>query len=372
MLSQLKNLDLSHNLISSFPWSDLRNLSALQLLKMNHNRLGSLPRDALGALPDLRSLRINNNRLRTLAPGTFDALSALSHLQLYHNPFHCSCSLVWLQAWAASTRVSLPEPDSIACASPPALQGVPVHRLPALSCVPPNVHLSMEPPPEAPGSPLPSGLTLMVHCVAEGQPTPRLQWQLQIPGGTVVLAPQVLSGEDGGDGAEDGEGEGDGYGPTQTEAPTPTPAHAWPAPPATPRFLALTNGSLLVPFLSAKEAGVYTCRAHNELGANSTSVRVAVAAAGPPKHAPGAGGDPDGQAPTSERKSTAKTRGNSVLTSKPEGKIKGQGVGRVSLLGDSEMGPEQEEAEEEAGEGEEADTGEGKTKWTGLCSVGDL
>ena len=349
VLSQLKNLDLSHNLISSFPWSDLRNLSALQLLKMNHNRLGSLPRDALGALPDLRSLRINNNRLRTLAPGTFDALSALSHLQLYHNPFHCSCSLVWLQAWAASTRVSLPEPDSIACASPPALQGVPVHRLPALSCVPPGVRLSVEPPPEAPGSPLPSGLTLMVHCVAEGHPTPRLQWQLQIPGGTVVLAPLVLSGEDGGDGAEDGEEEGDGDGPTQTVAPTPTPAHAWPAPPATPRFLALTNGSLLVPFLSAKEAGIYTCRAHNELGANSTSVRVAVAAAGPPKHAPGAGGDPDGQAPTSERKSTAKTRGNSVLTSKPEGKIKGQGVGRVSVLGDSEMGPEQEEAEEEAG-----------------------
>ncbi|XP_046506050.1 immunoglobulin superfamily containing leucine-rich repeat protein 2 isoform X1 [Equus quagga] len=350
VLSQLKNLDLSHNLISSFPWSDLRNLSALQLLKMNHNRLGSLPRDALGALPDLRSLRINDNRLRTLAPGTFDALSALSHLQLYHNPFHCGCSLVWLQAWAASTRVSLPEPDSIACASPPALKGLPVHRLPALSCAPPSVRLSVEPPPEAPGSPLRAGLALMLHCVAEGHPTPRLQWQLQIPGGTIVLEPPVLSREDEGDEVEDGEGEGDGDGPTQTEAPTPTPAPAWPAPPATPRFLALTNGSLLVPLLSAKEAGVYTCRAHNELGANSTSVRVAVAAAGPPKHAPGAGGDADGQAPTSERKSTAKGRGNSVLPSKPEGKIKGQGLDRVSVLGESE-GLE----EAEAGEGEEAE-----------------
>ncbi|XP_006932440.1 immunoglobulin superfamily containing leucine-rich repeat protein 2 isoform X2 [Felis catus] len=352
VLSQLKNLDLSHNLISSFPWSDLRNLSALQLLKMNHNRLGSLPRDALGALPDLRSLRINNNRLRTLAPGTFDALSALSHLQLYHNPFHCGCSLVWLQAWAASTRVSLPEPDSIACASPPALQGVPVHRLPALSCAPPSVRLSAEPPPEAPDSPWPAGLALLLHCFAEGHPTPRLQWQLQIPGGTVVLEPPVQSGEDYADGAEDGEEEGDGDGPTQTEAPVPTPAPAWPAPPANPRFLALTNGSLLVPLLSAKEAGVYTCRAYNELGANSTSLRVAVAASGPPKHAPGSGGDSDGQAPTSERKSTAKGRGNSVLPSKPEGKIKGPGLVRVSILGETEAGPEEEE---EAGEGEEAE-----------------
>nr|XP_010592182.1 LOW QUALITY PROTEIN: immunoglobulin superfamily containing leucine-rich repeat protein 2 [Loxodonta africana] len=167
VLSQLKNLDLSHNLISSFPWSDLRNLSALQLLKMNHNRLSSLPGNALGALPDLRSLRINNNRLRTLAPGTFDELSALSHLQLYHNPFHCGCGLVWLQAWASSTRVSLPEPDSIACATPPALQGVPVHRLPTLPCAPPSVRLSSEPEPEAPGSPLRAGLTLVLHTWRE-------------------------------------------------------------------------------------------------------------------------------------------------------------------------------------------------------------
>ncbi|KAM6201849.1 immunoglobulin superfamily containing leucine-rich repeat protein 2 [Rhynchocyon petersi] len=348
VLSQLKNLDLSHNLISSFPWSDLRNLSALQLLKMNHNRLGSLPGDALGALPDLRSLRINNNRLRTLAPGTFDELSALSHLQLYHNPFHCGCGLVWLQAWAASTRVSLPEPDSIACASPPALQGVPVHRLPALPCAPPSVRLSVEPAPEAPGSPLRAGLTLVLHCTAEGHPAPHLRWHLQIPGGTVVLEPPALKEEDGGDGVEDGEGDGDG--PMQTEAPTPTLAPAWPAPPATPRFLALANGSLLVPLLSAKEAGVYTCRAQNELGANSTSIRVAVAATGPPKHAPSAGGEPGGQTPDLERKSTVKGRGNSVLPSKPESKTKGQDLTRVSILGETEAGPEEEE-----GEGEETD-----------------
>ncbi|XP_030740183.1 immunoglobulin superfamily containing leucine-rich repeat protein 2 [Echinops telfairi] len=367
VLSQLKNLDLSHNLISSFPWSDLRNLSALQLLKMNHNRLGSLPGDALGALPDLRSLRINNNRLRTLAPGTFDELSALSHLQLYHNPFHCGCRLVWLQAWASSTRVSLPEPDSIACASPPALQGVPVHRLPALPCAPPSVSLSTEPAPEAPGHPLRAGLALVLHCAVQGYPAPRLQWHLQIPGGIVVLEPPALREKDDQDGAEDGEGERDADEPTQTEAPTPTPpAPAWPAPPATPRFLALANGSLLVPLLSTKEAGVYTCRAHNELGTNSTSLRVAVAASGPPKHGPGTGSEPVGQSPGSDRKSTTKGRGNSVLPSKPESKTKGQGLPRVSVLGETEVGPAEEEGEEEAEDQVPADPGEEQR-----CDQGD-
>ncbi|XP_069899011.1 immunoglobulin superfamily containing leucine-rich repeat protein 2 isoform X2 [Dipodomys merriami] len=359
VLSQLKNLDLSHNLISNFPWSDLRNLSALQLLKMNHNRLGSLPRDALGTLPDLRSLRINNNRLRTLEPGTFDALSALSHLQLYHNPFHCGCGLVWLQAWAASTRVSLPELDSIACASPPELHGVPVHRLPALACAPPSVRLSAEPsppPPGAPGSPLPPGTALLLHCAAEGHPAPRLQWQLQIPGGSVTLEAPGPSGEGDGDPAHQqiGEEGEEGGEPTQTEPPRPTPAPVWPAPPAAPRFVALANGSLWVPTLSAKEAGVYTCRARNELGSNSTAVRVAVAAAGPPKHAPGEGGPAGGQAPTPERKSTAKGRDNSVLPAKPEGKgSKGQGQAGAAGGGGGEADAELREEEEEEGEGEE-------------------
>ncbi|XP_048185517.1 LOW QUALITY PROTEIN: immunoglobulin superfamily containing leucine-rich repeat protein 2 [Perognathus longimembris pacificus] len=365
-LGQLKNLDLSHNLIASFPWSDLRHLSALQLLKMNHNRLRALPRDALGALPDLRSLRINNNRLRALEPGTFDALGALSHLQLYHNPFHCGCRLVWLQAWAASTRVSLPELDSIACASPPELHGVPVHRLPALACAPPRVRLSAEPaPPGPPGAPRRPGSALLLHCAAEGHPEPRLQWRLQIPGGSVTLEPPSGGEGDDGDAAppagEEEEEEEEGAGPTPAEPPTPAPAPVWPAPPAAPRFVALANGSLWVPLLSAKEAGLYTCRARNELGANATALRVAVAAAGAPKHAPGGGGEEAaaaagparGPAPGSsaERGPGAQGRDNSVLPAKPGGKGKGRG-------GAGAAGAPGEEADGEDGEGEGAEEGE--------------
>ncbi|KAL1791024.1 immunoglobulin superfamily containing leucine-rich repeat protein, partial [Sigmodon hispidus] len=49
-LSQLKSLDLSHNLISEFAWCDLHNLSALQLLKTDSNELAFIPWDAFRSL----------------------------------------------------------------------------------------------------------------------------------------------------------------------------------------------------------------------------------------------------------------------------------------------------------------------------------
>ncbi|NXL80931.1 ISLR2 protein, partial [Leptocoma aspasia] len=138
VLAQLKNLDISHNQIVEFPWRDLRNLSALQLLKMNNKRMALVPPDAFRTLKDLRSLRINNNRFATLAEGIFDSLGSLSHLQIYNNPFECSCALRWLKRWMESTLISIPEKDSIACALPERLRGVPLARLPELRCAAPT------------------------------------------------------------------------------------------------------------------------------------------------------------------------------------------------------------------------------------------
>ncbi|KFQ42766.1 Immunoglobulin superfamily containing leucine-rich repeat protein 2, partial [Nestor notabilis] len=126
ILVQLKNLDISHNQIVDFPWQDLYNLSALQLLKMNNNHMALVPQGAFHTLKDLRSLRINNNKFTTLAEGIFDSLSSLSHLQIYNNPFECSCKLQWLKKWMDSTLISIPEKDSITCALPDQLRGVPV------------------------------------------------------------------------------------------------------------------------------------------------------------------------------------------------------------------------------------------------------
>ncbi|XP_043845032.1 immunoglobulin superfamily containing leucine-rich repeat protein 2 [Dromiciops gliroides] len=324
VLVQLKNLDISHNQIVDFPWADLRNLSALQLLKMNNNRMAALPADAFRNLRDLRSLRINNNHFSFIAEGTFDALTSLSHLQIYNNPFDCTCRLLWLKAWAENTLISIPERESITCASPPDLKGVPLGSLPALQCAPPTVRLSYQ--PNVDGAELQDGLALALHCVATGHPVPQIQWRIETAGGALLIER-----------------------PNANEAGEETPLLS------PQRFLAFSNGTLLIPHLSKKEEGTYTCRANNELGSNETSVSVAVA--GPQKYPPAS---PRGELPGlgskgsgGDRKASGKGYGNSVLTSKSEERTKSRGPwggqGRASAARTSGV-PEDVEVEAEAEE----------------------
>ncbi|NXQ46909.1 ISLR2 protein, partial [Catharus fuscescens] len=297
VLVQLKNLDISHNQIVEFPWQDLRNLSALQLLKMNNNRMAAVPLGAFRTLKDLRSLRINNNRFATLAEGIFDSLSSLSHLQIYNNPFECSCALQWLKRWMETTLISIPEKDSIACALPESLRGVPLARLPDLRCAAPTVQLSYS-PSSLDTAELPDGLSLSLHCTVSGSPPPEVRWKIRTAGQSLEL---------GGSGADSAAKEEPP--PQQQREPE--------------RFAVLKNGTLVIPRLSKREEGTYTCVATNEVGSNQSSVNVAVA--GAQKHPLVPGGDPlggKGQA-GGDKKPGAKGAKNSVLTPEERGKALG-------------------------------------------------
>ncbi|XP_066052201.1 immunoglobulin superfamily containing leucine-rich repeat protein 2 [Chamaea fasciata] len=291
VLVHLKNLDISHNQIVEFPWQDLRNLSALQLLKMNNNRMAAVPPDAFRTLKDLRSLRINNNRFATLAEGIFDSLGSLSHLQIYNNPFECSCALRWLKRWMESTHISIPEKDSIACALPERLRGVPLARLPELPCAAPAVRLSSAPALEPAG--LPEGFALSLHCSASGSPPPDVRWKIRTAGQSLEL---------GGSGPESAAKEAP---QRQQEA---------------ERFVAFKNGTLVIPRLSKREEGTYTCVATNEVGSNHSSVSVAVA--GAQKYPPGPGRD-DRKGQAGDKKGGAEGAKNSVLTPEESGKALG-------------------------------------------------
>ncbi|XP_054859062.1 immunoglobulin superfamily containing leucine-rich repeat protein 2-like [Eublepharis macularius] len=290
ILAQLKNLDVSHNQIVDFPWGDLRNLSALQLLKMNNNRMGHLPGDAFRTLRDLRSLRINNNQFSAVAEGTFEPLTSLSHLQIYNNPFNCTCQLMWLKNWTENTLISIPERDSISCAAPEKLRGIPLARIPYLQCAPPLVQLSYH--PNLDRTRLYYGFTLALHCKATGLPQPEVSWRVQTAGQTLEIQSPASEGDGNALPAEGARAEQE-------------------------RFRAFGNGTLLIPHLSKKEEGTYTCLAANEVGSNQTSVNVAVA--DPQKDPGGPLADPKAQ-PGGRKAADGKASKNSVM--KPEERSK--------------------------------------------------
>mmetsp|Transcript_19464 Transcript_19464/g.47541 ORF Transcript_19464/g.47541 Transcript_19464/m.47541 type:complete len:273 (+) Transcript_19464:2-820(+) len=80
----LRNLDLSANQLQSLP-SEIGALESLQWLQLSHNRLRSLPPE-IGSLLRLEELNLHDNRLHCL-PQQIRKLSALRSLNLRENHF---------------------------------------------------------------------------------------------------------------------------------------------------------------------------------------------------------------------------------------------------------------------------------------------
>lgn len=292
-LIQLRNLDISYNKIVNFPWEDFHNLTALQLLKMNNNEMVNLPKDAFSTLKDLRSLRINNNRFTTIVQGTFTALIAMSHLQIFNNPFACSCSLEWLRDWITSTKISVPDQVSIVCETPEQLKGTQVTNIPKLDCKAPTLTISSE--PDVDSAELSDGLKVVLNCETTGSPKPQVSWEV-IAGNQNHLFVLPSTGETGDVPVND---------KTTNN-----------------RFLVFGNGSLIIPRLSKKEDGNYSCYAVNDVGRAESSVRVALSAS---KKTTNSGPDStlDTVRSPVKKPTEAKTSKNNVINwSKPEDKTK--------------------------------------------------
>lgn len=295
-LIQLRNLDISYNKIVNFPWEDLLNLTALQLLKMNNNEMVNLPKDAFSTLKDLRSLRINNNKFTTIVQGTFTALSSMSHLQIFNNPFTCSCSLEWLRDWIGITKISVPEPNSIVCEAPEHLKGTLVTSIPKLDCTAPTVRISYEPNIE--NTEIYEGVMVILNCETTGSPAPQVSWEVTA-GNQNHLFPLPSTGE-------------------MNDAPINDKT-------TNNRFLVFRNGSLVIPQMSKKEDGNYSCSAVNDLGKAESGVRVAMAAT--QKH--GSDSKPDStvdkiRPSVNKKPAEPKISKNSVINkAKPDEKTKG-------------------------------------------------
>lgn len=307
LMIQLKNLDISHNKIVHFPWEDLANLTALQLLKMNNNEMVSIPKNAFSNLKDLRSVRINNNKFTTIVQGTFDALTAMSHLQIYHNPFICSCNLEWLRDWITKSSISIPDQNSIVCDAPSHLKGTQVTSMPTLDCKAPSVSITYQPNIEK--TELYEGYLVMLYCETKGTPKPDVTWEIYT-GNQLITFPLPAIVE-------------------KIEIPVN-------GPPTNTRFLVFQNGTLIIPRMSKKEDGNYTCSAVNDMGKAEGSVRLVVA--GTKKHAINSMLDTKAPSHLPEDKLGSKGSKNSVISmwSKSEEKTKSLPTGTSLIARDRE------------------------------------
>ncbi|KAK5867354.1 hypothetical protein PBY51_011854 [Eleginops maclovinus] len=290
-LIQLRNLDISYNKIVNFPWHSLLNLTALQLLKMNNNEMVNLPKDAFSSLKDLKSLRINNNKFTTIVQGTFSALTSLSHLQIFNNPFTCSCSLEWLRDWILTTKISVPETNSVSCEAPEHLKGTMVTLIPKLDCKAPTVKISYEPNIE--NTELYEGSMVILNCEALASPTPQVSWDVTV-GNQNYLFPLPSTGE-------------------VNDVPINDKT-------TNNRFLIFRNGSLIIPRMSKKEDGNYSCSAVNDLGKAENSIKLTMKAA----QKSGSDSTVDKIRPSVKKPAEPKmSKNNDINWNKPDEKTKG-------------------------------------------------
>ncbi|NXU67161.1 GPIX protein, partial [Horornis vulcanius] len=89
---------------------------------------GSRGLRSLPALPRLtRSLHLHNNSLASIPAGALDSLGHLQQLELWDNPWHCDCHILYLKLWLED--FSAPALARLRCASPAHLRMKPLGQL---------------------------------------------------------------------------------------------------------------------------------------------------------------------------------------------------------------------------------------------------
>ncbi|XP_033102341.1 uncharacterized protein LOC117105329 [Anneissia japonica] len=104
----LKEVDLSHNSILSFPSGVFQNLFALMYLYMSNNKIYELKNQAFVNSNRIQAISLHDNSLTTINENVgFQNLRQLQKLNVAFNSFLCDCNLVWFRKWINSTNVTV-------------------------------------------------------------------------------------------------------------------------------------------------------------------------------------------------------------------------------------------------------------------------
>ena len=131
-LVSLRVLSLESCGLSIIPSSLFANLTNLTTLYLGQNSISSWGPDAFRSLKKVYNLGLNNNKISVINQSSFEELASLRILDLSHNPFQCSCALLWFREWIDSTHVSLffqytypfPKRHIYSCATPKGKSGM--------------------------------------------------------------------------------------------------------------------------------------------------------------------------------------------------------------------------------------------------------
>ncbi|NWY03895.1 LRRN2 protein, partial [Nothoprocta ornata] len=218
----------------------LINLPELTKLDMTNNpKLSFIHPSAFHRLPQMETLMLNNNALSALHKQTVEALPNLQEISIHGNPLRCDCVLRWVNS--TENRVRFIEPQSTLCAEPPDLQRRHLRAVPFRDMT--DRCLPLIPAQSFPARlEVAAGDDVSLHCRALAEPEPDIYWVA--PSG-VKLLPSAQGG----------------------------------------RYRVHPEGTLEIRGISAREAGLYACVAHNLLGAATKSVSVTVGSAFPPSEA---------------------------------------------------------------------------------------
>ncbi|NXE92530.1 LRRN2 protein, partial [Menura novaehollandiae] len=209
----------------------LINLPELTKLDVTNNpKLSFIHPNAFHHLPQLETLMLNNNALSALHKQTVASLPGLQEISIHGNPLRCDCVIRWVNS--SDRHIRFIEPQSTLCAEPPDLQRRHVRDVPfremTEQCLPLISAKSFPARLEAA-----DGDQVSLHCRALAEPDPEIYWV------TPAGAKLVPYGDGG-------------------------------------KYKVHPEGTLEIRGISAREAGLYTCVAHNLLGADTRSVRVLV------------------------------------------------------------------------------------------------
>ncbi|XP_068590440.1 leucine-rich repeat and immunoglobulin-like domain-containing nogo receptor-interacting protein 1 [Cebidichthys violaceus] len=229
-LVYLVYLDLSFNPITDIHgnlFGDLLRLEELHLVG------GSLLRIEIGAFKDLAHLKLLNvsrNLLTTLEVGAFHSVDTLKTLGLDNNPLACDCRLLWVVPRRLYLDFGGNPPT---CTTSVQLQGwyfldfTEAELSGLLTCRQPRILNRKRREVR-----VDQGDTVMVYCIAEGDPLPSVTW----------ISPQLK--------------------------------------PLSPigRIRALSNGTLEVRYAQPQDSGAYLCVASNAAGNDSLPISLHVRA----------------------------------------------------------------------------------------------